>query len=102
MLIKKGADTYPRNTPLQPDVIRTKKDCPTTPDIQQETNTKYGRIHFRPMIEALIYLSSGARPYKTFAVTKLAKYAHIPGEKRYKSLLWFIGYLQQVPTKQYS
>ena len=37
-LIKKGVDIFPRNTPLPPDIILTKKDSPTTPDIQQETN----------------------------------------------------------------
>ena len=33
-LVKKGTDIFPRNTPLQPDITLTKKDCPTTPAIQ--------------------------------------------------------------------
>ena len=40
-LVKKGTDIFPRNTPLQPDITLTKKDCPTTPAIQQEIDAKY-------------------------------------------------------------
>ena len=46
-LIKKGVDVFPRDTPLPPDIILTKKDCPPNTNIQQETDTKYKNIHFR-------------------------------------------------------
>ena len=46
-LIKKGVDIFPRDTPLPPDIILTKKDSPATQDIQQETDNKYNNIHFR-------------------------------------------------------
>ena len=75
-LIEQGTDIFPRNTTLQPDITLIKKDCPTTPAIQQETDAKYSNIHFRSVIGALIYLSSGTRPDITFTTVKLAKYAH--------------------------
>ena len=98
-LVKKGTDIYPRNTPLQPDITLTKRDCPTTPAIQQEIDAKYSSIHFRSVIGALIYLSSGTRPDITFATVKLAKYAHAPGENHYKALTWLLGYIQKFPNK---
>ena len=51
-LMKKGANIYLRNKPLQPYVILTKKDCSITADIQQKANTKYGSIHFRSVMGA--------------------------------------------------
>ena len=78
---------FPRDTPLPPDIILTKKDCPLNTNIQQETDVKYKNIHFRSVIGALIYLSSGTRPDITFATVKLAKYAHSSGECHYKALI---------------
>ena len=98
-LIKKGVDIFPRETPLPPDIILTKKDCPPNPNIQQETDTKYKNIHFRLVIGALIYLSSGTRPDITFATVKLAKYAHSPGDYYYKALIWLVGYIHKFPNK---
>ena len=98
-LIKKGVDILPRDTPLPTDFILTKKDCPSNPNIQQEVNTKYINIHFRSVIGALIYLSSGTRPDITFATVKLAKYAHTPGDRHYKALIWLVGYIHKFPNK---
>ena len=47
----------------------------------------------------MIYLSSGTRPDITFATVKLAKYAHAPGDKHYKALIWLIGYIHKFPNK---
>ena len=44
----------------------------------------------------MIYLSSGTRPDIIFTVTKLAKYAHAPGENHYKAL---VGYIQHAHNK---
>ena len=84
---------------MQPDITLTKKDCPTTPAIQKETDAKYSNIHFRSVIGALIYLSSGTRPDVTFATVKLARYAHVPGENRYKALIWLVGYIHKFANK---
>ena len=47
----------------------------------------------------LIYLSFGTRPDITFAIVKLAKYAHSPGDCHYKALIWLVGYIHKFPNK---
>ena len=83
---KKGVVITPRNTPLPMDLTMTKKDCPTTDDMQEEVNNRYPDIQFRFVIDSLIYLSSGTRPDITYAVGKLAKFSHVPGDNHYKAL----------------
>ena len=98
-LIKKGVDIFQRDTPLPSDFIFTKKDSPSNTNIQQETDNKYKNIHFRSVIGALIYVSSGTRPDTTFATVKIAKYAHSPGDCHYKALICLVSYIHKFPNK---
>ena len=54
-ITKKGVVIAPRNTPLPMDLTMTKKDCPVTNDMQEEVNNRYPNIHFRSVIDSLIY-----------------------------------------------
>ena len=96
---KKGVVITPRNTPLSMDLTMTKKDFPTTDGMQDKVNNRYPEIHFRSGIGSLIYLSSGTRPDITYAVGKLAKFSHAPGDNHYKALTWLLGYIYKYPNK---
>ena len=88
-----------RNTPLPIDFVPTKQDCAVTEEEIEEVQKRFGQIHYRSAIGALIYASSGTRADITHAVSKLAKFSNQPGMKHYKALVWLISYLATHPKR---
>ena len=81
-------------SPLPNDFIPSKKDCPTTELQIKEVKIRFGNLHYRSVIGALLYISCCTRPDIAFAVNKLAKYSNNPGVVHYRAMLHLIGYLK--------
>ena len=79
--------------------IPTRKDCPTTEEQMKETKARFGNLHYRSVIGALLYESCCTRPDICFAVNKLAKYANNPGVVHFRALLHLIGFLKNTSNK---
>jgi len=84
-----------KNTPLNPDTVFTKNDCPTNEEEKAIIQKEYGEIDYRSAVGSLIYLMTGTRYDICFATTKLAKFCNNPGKVHYKALTWLLGYLKQ-------
>ena len=84
-----------RNTPVNPDTIFTKKDCPKDDEAKALVQKEYGDIDYRSAVGSLIYLMTGTRYDICFATTKLAKFCNEPGKVHYQALIWLLGYLKQ-------
>ena len=84
-----------KNTPLNPDTVFTKNDCPTNEEEISIVQKEYGEIDYRSAVGSLIYLMTGTRYDICFATTKLAKFCNNPGKVHYKALIWLLGYLKQ-------
>ena len=88
-----------KDFPLPISFVPTKKDCPTTEEQIKETKTRFGNLHYRSVIGALLYVSCCTRPDICFAVNKLAKYANNPGVVHFRALLHLIGFLKNTSNK---
>jgi len=97
--MKEQINLKKRDTPLPIDFVATKRDCAISEEEKEEVQKRFGHIHYRSAIGALIYASSGTRADITFAVSKLAKFSNDPGMKHYKALVWLISYLATHPDK---
>ena len=87
-----------KNSPLPTSFIPTKKDSPVTEEQVKEVKLRFGNLNFRSVIGALLYVSCCTRPDISFAVNKLAKFAHNPGISHYRSLIHLIGFLKRNPS----
>ena len=47
----------PKKYPITIFVIPTRTDCPTTDEQLKKTKTRYGNLHCRSVIGALLYVS---------------------------------------------
>ena len=72
----------------------TKKDSPTTDTQIKEVKLRFGNLHYRSVIGALLYVSCCTRPDIAFAVNKLAKFSDNPGVTHYRAMLHLIGYMK--------
>ena len=89
-----------KDSPLPSNFIPSKnKDSPTTDLQMKEVKIRFGNLHYRSVIGALLYISCCTRPDIAFAVNKLAKYSNNPGIAHYRALLHLIGYIKSTPHK---
>ena len=65
----------------------------------KETKVRFGNLHYRSVIGALLYVSCCTRPDICFAVNKLAKYANNPGVVHFRAFLHLIGFLKNTSSK---
>ena len=84
-----------KNTPVNPDTVFTKKDCPGDDETKSLVQKEFGEIDYRSAVGSLIYLMTGTRYDICFATTKLAKFCNNPGKVHYQALIWLLGYLKQ-------
>ena len=84
-----------KNTPLNPDMVFSKKDCPQDDEAKALVQNEFGDIDYRSVVGSLIYLMTGTRYDICFATTKLAKFCNNPGKIHLKALLWLLGYIKQ-------
>ena len=79
---------------LPNNFIPSKKGRPTTELQTKEVKIRFGNLHYRSIIGALLYVSCCTRPDVTFAVNKLTKYYYSPGVVHYRAMLHLIGFLK--------
>ena len=88
-----------KDSPLPASFIPTKKDSPSTNAEIKEIKIRFGKLNFRSVIGALLYVSCFTRPDISYAVNKLAKYANNPGATHFRALLHLIGFLKANSNK---
>ena len=87
-----------KDSPLSSNFTPFKKDSPTT-DLQvKEVKIRFGNLHHRSVIGALLYVSCCTRSDIVFAVNKFAN-SNNPGIVYYRALLHLIGYIKGTPHK---
>ena len=89
-----------KNAPLPNNFVLTKKDSPITEIQNKEVKLRFGNLHYRSAIGALLYVSCCTRPDIAFAVNKLSKFSNNPGIKHYYAMLHLIGYIKNTEHKQ--
>ena len=65
----------------------------------KEVKIRFGNLHYRSVIGALLYVSCCTRADIAFAVNKLAKHSNNPGIAHYRALLRLIGFIKGTPHK---
>ena len=88
-----------KDTPLPSNFVPTRKDCPTTEIQTKEVKLRFGNLHYRAVIGALLYVSCCTRPDIAYAVNKLAKFSNSPGIIHYRAMLHLIGYIKNTSCK---
>ena len=88
-----------KDFPLPISFIPTRKDYPTIEEQTKETKARFGNLHYRSVIGALLHVSCCTRPDICFAVNKLAKYTNDPGVVHFIALLHLIGFLKNISNK---
>ena len=88
----------PQDSPLPSKFILTKADSPTNQAQTLEVKKRFQNLHYRSAIGSLLYMSCCTRPDICYAVNKLAKFSTNPGIKRYRSLLYLIGFVKNNPN----
>ena len=89
-----------KETPLPTNFIPSKKDCPTTDNQTKEVKLRFGNLHYRSVIGALLYISCCTRIDIAYAVNKLAKFSNNPGIIHYRALLHLVGFIKNTANKQ--
>ena len=89
-----------KDTPLPNNFVPTKKDSPNTETLQNEVKLRFGNLHYRAVIGALLYVSCCTRPDIAYAVNKLAKFSNSPGITHYRAMLHLIGYIKNTSNRQ--
>ena len=85
----------PTTTPLSPGIVLSSKDCPTTPDEENEMK----KISFYKALGSLIWLQVITKLDLTFSVNMLAHFAHNPGIVHWNALKHVLTYIKG--TKHY-
>ena len=88
-----------KDTPLPSNFVPTRKDCPTTEIQTKEIKLRFGNLHYRAVIGALLYLSCCTRPDIAYALNKLAKFSNSPGIIHNRAMLHLIGYIKNTSSK---
>jgi Reverse transcriptase (RNA-dependent DNA polymerase)/gag-polypeptide of LTR copia-type/GAG-pre-integrase domain/Integrase core domain len=83
------ADSKPSKTPLNPSILLTKADSPTTAAEIEEMK----RIPYQSAVGAISFAMQGTRPDIAFAVNKLSQYSSNPGPNHWMALKTLIRYL---------
>ena len=89
-----------KDSPLPGNFVPTKNDCPKNEAQTKEVKLRFGNLHYRSVIGALLYVSCCTRPDISYAVNKLAKYSNNPGIIHFRALLHLIGYLKGMFQKE--
>ena len=84
----------PVSTPMEPGLLPTKKDCPTT----DEDKAEMAQIPYREILGAITWLAVVSRPDLAFAASYLGQYSTNPGKPHWKALLRVLRYLQGTRT----
>lgn len=85
------ADIKPLALPVDPNVILSKDQCPTTPPEIASMRDK----PYREALGALMYISVASRPDITYAVAQLAKFGENPGPTHWTALKRVYAYLKK-------
>ena len=88
-----------KDSPLPSNFVPSKKDCPITETQTKEVQLRFGNLHYRSVIGAILYVSCCTRPDIAFAVNKLAKYSNNPGVVHYRAMLHLIGFIKGTSGK---
>jgi hypothetical protein len=83
-------DCKPLSTPLTPGLKLTKKDCP---DAQAATAMASEQRWYRSVVASLLYFVNWTRPDLAYAVSKLCRYMHNPGQPHMAALKHTLRYL---------
>ena len=68
-----------KDTPLPSNFVPTRKDYPTTETQTKDVKLRFGNLHYRTVIGALLYVLCCTCPDIAYAVNKLAKFSNSPG-----------------------
>ena len=81
--------------------VSSKKDSPITEEQIKEIKSRFGNLHYRSVIGALLHVSCCTRPDITYAVNKLAKFSHNPGIIiiHYRALIHLIDFIKTTSYK---
>ena len=78
-----------KDTPLPYNFVPTTKGSPTTNIQNSEVKLRFGNLHYRSVIGALLYIFCCTRPDIASAADKLAKFSHNPGSIQSK-ISWYL------------
>jgi hypothetical protein len=82
-------DLKPVSSPMDPQVKLSINQCPSTP----EERAKMKNSQYRECVGSLMYAALGTRPDITFAVAKLSKFLHNPGQHHFDAVKRVFRYL---------
>ena len=88
-----------KDFPLPISFVPTRKNYRTTEEQMKEIKARFGILHYRSVIGALLYVSCCTRPDICFVLNKLAKYANNPRVVYLRALLHLIGFLKNTSNK---
>ena len=83
-------DAPPLSTPIDPNALLSKDQCPSTPRQFDDMRS----VPYREAIGSLMYAAIGTRPDITFAVTALSQYLQNPGRPHWEQAKRTIRYLK--------
>ncbi|UYV84554.1 hypothetical protein LAZ67_X002600, partial [Cordylochernes scorpioides] len=86
------ADCIPASVPMDPSVILTKQDCPTS-----EQKEKMPKFPFREAVGSLMFASCVSRPDITYAVSQVSKFLEYPGPAHCTTVKNIFRYLKGTP-----
>ena len=91
-LIKRAQLTEAKtaNTPMLAGLKMTKQDCPSSEAAAVMTDKQR---HYRSVLASIIYIMNWTRPDVAYAVSKLCRFMHNPGEEHIKALKRLLRYL---------
>ena len=78
------------NTPMLAGLKMTKQDCPSSEAAAVMTDKQR---HYRSVLASVIYIMNWTRPDVAYAVSKLCRFMHNPGEEHIKALKRLLRYL---------
>jgi hypothetical protein len=83
-------DVKPKPTPMQPNSLLTKSQCPTT----DEERTAMESIPYREAVGSLLWLANGTRPDIAYAVGQCARFLSNPGKAHWDAVKHIMRYLK--------
>lgn len=84
------SDCNPVATPLDPNVILSSSDCPSTPEEWEGMS----KIPYLNTLGAVAYLAIATRPDISYAVGVLSRFSHNPGKPHWEALKRLLRYLK--------
>jgi hypothetical protein len=83
------ADAKPQNSPMTPNALYSKNDCPA----DETTAARMKKIPYREAIGSLMYAAVATRPDIAFAVSTLSQFLDNPGELHWDAVKRVLRYL---------